>query len=262
MTDQQKKVLFWIGSVFGAVLIVYLLVIINQQLNTATTTNTVTFSGMGKVTAKPNVAVTDFAIVTIGTTSKDAQDKNAAKSKAVEDFLAKQGIDEKYIKTSGYNIYPNYSYPRPISQPCSSGELCPEYYDSNPKISGYTVNLNYTVKIRDFDKVSAIVDGLVKAGVNQVNNLAFQIEDPESLKADARTKAIADAKTKASELKSQIGVNLGKIVNFQEDIPGYPGPIMYAKGMAEGGGGGGGGPSLPTGENEVIVTVSITYQIK
>ena len=118
------------------------------------------------------------------------------------------------------------------------------------------------IKIRNLDSVSDILDGVVSAGANQVNQLGFEIDNPEELKAEARKKAIEDAKNKAEELEDELGIDLGKIVNFSENTGGYPIPI-YMKAEVDGRGGmGGGGPSLPAGENEVVVNVNITYQIR
>lgn len=134
------------------------------------------------------------------------------------------------------------------------------FVPSEPKIIGYQVTQGFQVKVRDFDKLSEIVDGLAAVGVNNVNNLGFSIENPEKLRSEARTLAIADAKKKADELKGKIGIKLGKIVNFYEDIGGY--------GLDRGGDYGRAealpakGPSLPPGENEIAVNVTLTYQIK
>src|SRR3989344_4367891 len=240
------KYLVWSGTVVMVVLAVFLIASTNQVLNTATTTNTVSFSGEGKVVAKPDIAKVSLSIVTDALTSKAAQDENSKKSKTVTDYLKNQNIDDKDIKTTGYNIYPQYKYPQ---------------YGGQPTITGYQVNQSLEIKVRNLDSVSNILDGVVTAKKNQVNGLIFEIDAPDPLKAEARAKAIADAKKKANELQSQVGISLGKIVNFSENTSGYPIPIYYdTKGM--GMGGGGGGPSVPTGENEISVNVSITYQIK
>ena len=236
-----------------------MLVGINQKLNTATTTNTVSFSGQGKVFAKPDIATIEFGILTEAATSKEAQDANSAKSKKVTDFLKKQGLEDKDIKATYYNIYPKYSSYPPVLYDKTQVQAYPPV-PSEPKISGYSVNQGFQVKVRDFDKLSSIVDGLVANGVNNVNNLGFSIEDPEKVRSEARTLAIADAKKKADELKGKIGIKIGKVVNFYEDIYGY--------GYDRGGGYGGAeilpakGPSLPPGENEITVNVTLTYQIK
>lgn len=244
--NTNYKSLIWSGTAVLVILSVFLLASTNKIVNTAITTNTVSFSGDGKVVAKPDIAKIQLSIVTDALTSKVAQDENSKKSKALTDYLKKQNIDDKDVKTTGYNIYPQYKYP-PLG--------------SQPQITGYQVNQSMEIKIRDLDKVSNILDGVVNAGANLVNQLSFEIDNPEALKAEARAKAIADAKKKANELQSQVGISLGKIVNFSENTGGVPVPIYYeAKGLSMGGGGG--GPSVPTGENEITVDVTITYQIK
>ncbi len=240
------KPLIWSGAVVMVILAIFLLASTSRVLNTATTTNTVSFGGEGKVVAKPDIAKVDLSIVTDALTSKAAQDENSKKSKAVTDYLKKQDIDNKDIKTTGYNIYPQYKYPQ---------------YGGQPTITGYQVNQSIEVKLRDLDKVSDVLDGVVSAGANQISKLSFEIDDPEALKTEARQKAIEDAKKKADELEDQLGINLGKIVSFSENTGGYPIPIYYDS-LKGGMGGGGDGPSVPTGENEIVVNVSLTYQIR
>lgn len=243
---KNYKYLIWAGTVSLILTSIFLAVKTNQVVNTATTTNTVAFSGEGRVTAKPDVALVNLSIVTESANSKSAQDENSRKSKAITDFVKSQGIDERDIRTTGYNIYPQYTYPQ----------------FSKPQISGYQVNQSMEVKIRDMEKVSSILDGVVTAGANQVNQLSYTIDNPERLKAEAREKAIKDAKKKAEELEGQVGIRLGKIINFYESTGGYPMPMAYDMKIEGRGMGGGGGPSLPAGENEIVVSVNLTYQIK
>lgn len=269
--NNNYKYLVWAGTTTLAILSVFLLVSIQHLAATATTTNIVSFTGEGRVFAVPDIAAVSFSIVTEAKTSKAAQDDNSLKSKKVVDFIKSQGIEDKDIKTTGYNVYPQYSYPLPVGRqadpiPIGASEVkaiypdSAQYYDPNPKISGYQVNQSFEVKVRDLEKVSAILDGLVTAGANQVNNLGFQVDDIEGVKNQARELAIKDAKEEASRLKRQIGIQLGKIVNYSEGGGGYP---MYFKAEAmDSGGRGGAGPSVPVGENEIVINVTITYQIK
>lgn len=198
------KYLVWSGTAALIVLTLFLLVLMDKTAETATTTNTVSFNGEGRVVSKPDIAVVNFTILTESPTSKAAQDENTRKSNAVMEFLKNQGIADSDVKTVGYNIYPQYFYPQ----------------FSRPTITGYQVNQSVQIKVRDLDKVSGVLDGIVSAGANQINNLNFQTDDLEALKAEAREKAINDAKEKAKVLEKQIGIRLGKIVNFSENITG------------------------------------------
>lgn len=259
--NNNYKYLIWSSTAVLAILGIFLLVLIGRVSDTATATNTVSFSGEGKVLAKPDIAVASFSIVTEAITSKVAQDDNSKKSQKITDFLKKQGIEDKDIKTTGYNVYPQYSYPRPCPLGISESAVYP-CGDNNQKISGYQVNQSFEVKIRDLEKVSAVLDGIVSAGANQIYNLSFQIDNQEKLKDQAREMAIKDAKDKANNLRKQLGIKLGKIVNFSENGSGWPPIYFEAKAMNGGIGGGGVEPSIPSGENEITINVTITYQIK
>jgi uncharacterized protein YggE len=274
--NNNYKYLIWSGTAALAIFSVFLLVSIQHLSETSTTTNTIAFTGEGKVSAKPDLAMLNFSILTQAATSKAAQDDNSKKSQKVVAYLKSQGIADKDIKTSGYNVYPQYSSnTRPCPVPMMEGStgttemMAPQSYPSYPcviddtqKITSYQVSQNFDVKVRDLDKVGTLLDGLVSQGANQVNNLGFQIENQEKLKDQARQMAITDAKNKARALQSQLGIGLGRIVNYYEG-GNFPYYAMDKMGM---GGGGevrsGPSPSIPAGENEIIMSVTITYQIR
>ena len=262
--NNDYKYLIWSGTAVLVILSIFLLAHMGPTPDI--NTNTVSFSGEGKILAKPDIAVISFSIVTDAVTSKAAQDDNSKKSQKVTDFLKKQGINDKDIKTTGYNVYPQYDTQRPCPLSMQiSDQSYPAIYpcgDNNQKITSYQVTQSFEAKVRDLDKASSILDGVVTAGANQVYNLSFQIDKPEKLKDLAREMAIKDAKDKANNLRKQLGIRLGKIVNFSENGNGWP--IMYSAKTLEAGDGKGGDvmPSIPSGKNEITVNVTITYQIK
>lgn len=266
--NNNYKYLVWAGTATLVMLTVFLVALTKQVKNTTATTNTVSFSGEDRIFAKPDIVAVSFSIVTEAATSKAAQEANSQKSQKVVDFLKEQGIEEKDIKTTEYNVYPQYSYPRPLplslqgqSYPVNPSPK-PEYYPSSPRITGYQINQSFEIKVRDLDKVSAVLDGLVTAGVNQVNHLGFKIDDPDKLQTEARKQAIENAKIKARKLQKQLGIRLGKIINYSEG-GGYPPYFLEARAFAPAGSGGDiQGPSVPPGENEIVVNVTITYQIR
>lgn len=250
--QKQLQVGSWLMVVVLALAALWLAQSVDQMRRTGNVSDVLTVSGTGRVTATPDIAKADLSIVVERSTAAAAQDEANRKSNAVVNYLKGAGISEEDIRTSSYDIFPQYDY--------TSGRGV---------IRGYSVTQTLEVKIRDLDKADTVLDGVVDAGVNQVNNFRFEIDDPEALKAEAREKAIDDAHEKAEELKDQLGVRLGRIVSFSENDSGWSPPIYY-RGLEAGGIGGGMGgdvkvmpaPDLPTGQNEVVVTVSITYQIK
>jgi len=244
--EKQLQIGGWILLAVLALSAVVLWQNIDRAGRAGNVSDTFAVSGTGKVYAKPDIGVADLAISVQGATSSTAQDEANKKSKTVIEYLKNAGIKSDDIKTSGYNIYPQY-----------------DYNNGRSRISGYQVTQSLTIKIRDLDKVNTIIDGVVDAGVNQVSSVRFEIDEPEKLQAEARAKAIAEAKGKAEELADQLGIRLGGIVNFYESSNYYPqigyserggGEMMKTQSVSA--------PELPPGQNEISISVTITYQIR
>lgn len=217
--------------------------------------NSISVEGTGKVTAIPDIAKITFSVSEEADTAKDAQNRASEKMNAALELLTGMAIDEKDIKTTSYAISPKYSYPRP----CYSG-YCPPDYEQT--IIGYTVSQTVEVKVRDTAKAGDVLSALGEAGVSDLYGPSFTTDDPEALKAEARGKAIADARAKAGALAKDLGVQLVHVTGFFESTGGYP--IYYGKAEALGIGGDTSGvvPSVPTGENEISVTVNVTYEVR
>lgn len=219
-------------------------------------TDTITVQGDGQATLPPDVARISFTVDNTKATVSDAQDATTKQANAAIEYVKSQGIAEKDIKTLSYNISPQYSYPNP----CPAGALCPTYSGA-PKITGYQVSETVQVTMRDLTKVGAMLSGLGKLEVQNVNGPAFALDDSTAGYDAARADAITKAKEQASLLAKQLGVKLGKIVNFSESSGSYAYPMMYGLG---------GGvaeskaivPNVPVGENTYNASVSITYEIR
>ena len=117
------------------------------------------------------------------------------------------------------------------------------------------------VKIRDLEKVGTIIEKAGSLGANQVGGLNFTIDEPEELRQQARIKALENAKTKAESLAQVAGVNVGRLVSFSENSY-IPGPIYldYAKSEAMGLGGGG-APAVEPGSQDIVINVTVTYEV-
>ena len=130
-------------------------------------------------------------------------------------------------------------------------------------LRGYQVSQSVTVKIRDLAKVGDILAAAGEGGANQVSGLSFSIDDPESLKQEARIKALENAKTKAEALASVAGVSLGKIVSFSESS--MTPPVMYKSIDASLGMGGAAAvpsPTVEAGSMDIVLDVTVSYEIR
>ncbi len=225
-----------------------------------TATNTISVSGEGTAFAVPDIAT--FS-VSVRETAKDvatAQKAATEKNNNIIEYLSEAGIAEKDIQTTDYSVNPQYDY---SSTSCAGG-YCPP---SNPKLVGYEVAQTLTIKVRETDKAGDVLSGVGSLGASNVSGLSFTIDDEDAVNAEAREKAIADARTKAEKLAKELNVHLVRIVGFSEN-GNYP---YYAKTMLESSASYGRGgamdavapaPQLPVGENKIVSTVSVTYEIR
>ncbi|MFA6586018.1 MAG: SIMPL domain-containing protein [Candidatus Paceibacterota bacterium] len=214
--------------------------------------NTISFSGHGEVTAVPDIASVYFTINKDAKTVKEAQALVAGIEKKSLDFLKTNNVLDKDIQASNASFSPKYEYryDTKISMP----------YPGNSVIVGYTASESITVKVRNTDDVGKIIQGLGTLGVTDLSGPNFSIDNEDGLKAEARKKAIDDAKAKAEVLARDLGVHLGKITSFNES-GNYPTP-MYAKGMMDSVSSAPARAQVPKGENTISSDVTITYEIK
>lgn len=207
--------------------------------------NSISVSGEGKVFIKP-----DIALINIGVTKKNIdfvvaqKDATQVVNKTIN-FLKSKEIEEKDIKTTSYTIYPQY-----------------DYIKGEQKFRGYEVSQNLEITIHNLDSVGEILSGVTQSGANTIGSLRFEVDDIKKAKEEARNEAIMEAKAKAKMLSNQLGVRLKKITSYYESDGGFPDPI-YLSGTAFGKGGDlTPAPSVPSGENEIKINVSLTYEIR
>jgi uncharacterized protein YggE len=223
-----------------------------------TASNTISVSGEGYVFAVPDTATFSVTVQETAKDVKTAQDAATKKNNAIIDYLKKGGVDAKDIQTTDYNVYPQYDYG---TQACPMGSYCPP---GKQTLSGYQVSETLDIKVRDTTKAGDLLSGVGGLGASQVSGLSFTVDDPTSLQATARGKAIDDAHTKAVALAAQLGVRIVRVVGYSE---GGGGPVYYAKAMAMDSAGGMAAPAAPapeiaTGQNKITSDVSVTYEIQ
>ena len=221
-------------------------------------TDTITVQGDGQATLPPDIARVSFSVQNTAATVVDAQTATTKQANAAIDYVKSQGIADKDVKTLSYNISPQYSYPNL----CPAGSLCPTYYNGSPKITGYQVSETVQVSVHDLSSVGTLLGGIGKLGVQNLNGPDFALDDPTSGYSAARADAINKAKVQAALLASQLGVRLGKIVNFSESSGGYAYPMYGLGGAMSADVKAAPTPSVPTGENTYNASVSVTYEIR
>lgn len=217
-------------------------------------TRTFTVDGDAKMNLVPDIATFSVSVVSEGIRIPEIQKMNAEKMNAVQNFLKGNGIDAKDLQTTQYSLNPRYEY-----TPCDGMGKCPA-----PRIAGYTLTQELTVKVRDTEKLGDMLSGVTERGANTVSGVAFRVDDDKEARSAARDEAIAEAKKKARELAKASGFTVGDLISVYED-QGNVEPMAY---------GGRGGmmmdaskvsmeaaPSIEPGTQESTVHVTLIFEI-
>ena len=212
-----------------------------QQQNS----NQITVSGEGKIYAKADIALVNFGVTNQGKAVADVVKSNTDSMNAVIGAIKNLGIDEKDIQTTNYNLSPLYNYTQKLGN----------------VFQGYTLEQDVQVKIRDFTKIGDILSQTTAAGANLVGDLQFTIDNPEQFREQARAKAIAQAKANAKNLSQESGISLGKLINVYENSNPYPVAYNSAKMMGAGIADSAPVPTIQPGQQEIDVTINLTYQV-
>ncbi|WP_437940469.1 SIMPL domain-containing protein [Sorangium sp. So ce341] len=230
--------------------------------------HTITVVGRGEVHTKPDVARAQLGIEVLAPTVKEATSSAAARMTEILAALRKLGLADKDIQTSNYSIQlmrqadvpPWMLPPQPLAAPAASAPAAPATAPAAPAGRGpkpapppapkppappdlappqpappayyYQVSNTVTVVIRNLDQVGPVLDAVVAAGANNVWGVSFGLDKTEPLEAQAREKAIADARARAEALAKLQGVSLGGVVAISEIVDSGPRGPMYAPRLA------------------------------
>lgn len=208
----------------------------------------VTVSGEGTAYVKPDIAKITLGFRKEGKSVQSITEENTKVMNKIIDGLKALGVEEKDLKTTQYSISPQYNWTE------KDGRVP----------AGYVLDQNVEIKIRNFDNISKILSLASTSGANMVGGLQFEVDDEEIARAKARQEAIKKAKAKAKGMAEASGLKLVKIIDISESYRNnYPQP-MYRMGgdimlesavLAP-------APTIQVGQQEVNVTVNLTYRVK
>ncbi|MFA6136028.1 MAG: SIMPL domain-containing protein [Candidatus Paceibacterota bacterium] len=259
MNEQSKNSLFGALTLFVLVLTVIFVYSIfwgplHRYSQSLISPRTMAVSASDKVTVKPDIANLSFSVITEGMDTAKVVDENNKKINLAIDIIKQEGVSEEDIRTSEYNLSPVYTYPTRSS----SGEFV-------PKIAKYTLTQSVSLKIRDFTKISVVLQKLPALGINKIENIYFSIDDPDIFLSSAREGAFKKAFEKADKMARQNGVSLGRVVSISDYSNNYyPTYEKYGMGgdMMSSSASPISAPDIQPGSKELTVNVSVVYEIK
>jgi len=207
-------------------------------------------NGTGEVQVEPDIFNLSLGIVSQEDTLSAAQAAAAVAMDKVLGTLKDNGIADKDVQTSRFNV-------RQVTQWNRETE--------ENEVTGYEVSNMVNVKVREIDQAGSVIDAVVAAGgdLTRINSMGFAIDDDSEYREEARALAAEDAKARAEQLAKLSGVKLGQPTYVTESS--YSPPILYRSYMeASAVSMDGGAPptSIAPGELTVTVSVQIVYAIE
>jgi uncharacterized protein YggE len=205
---------------------------------------TITVSGQGKTTVKPDTATVQLGVSVQRSTASAALDQANRSAATLITALKQAGVADDDITTTGLNIWPRY--------------------DNGSTIDGYTATNSVSVTVRDITRTGPVVDAAAAAAGDDISisGVSFSVGDPEQVMAAARTDAIQNAQKRAGEFADAAGVKVGAVLQISETSSTPYEPRIYAADSVATTVAGAAAPTpIQTGTTELDVTVTVVYAI-
>lgn len=196
---------------------------------------TITVSGQGSVSAKPDMVEISAGVQSEAATARQALRRNSATMRGVIRALKDTGIAARDIRTSNISVNPRYERSRDQRQ---------------NKLTGYRVNNTVRVRVRDIRQLGETLDQIVELGSNSVGGIRFIVSEADRLRDDARERAIENARRRAELLARAAGAELGRVHTITEGFSGGAPRATFARARAA--------ESVPIEPGEQALTANVT----
>jgi hypothetical protein len=151
--------------------------------------------------AAPDVLTVAFTVEITAPTAARATEENAARAGRVIGALKEVVAANGRVTTSGYRLFPVYDEPPP---PRPS-------VPRKPTLIGYRAENEIAVEITRLEDAGRLIDSGVRAGVDRVNDMRFDLADRAGARRRALAAAGADARAQAETIAAGLGVRLGRL---------------------------------------------------
>ncbi len=199
----------------------------------------ITAAGTGEASGKPDVLTVQLAVQhEAGDVTTALNSASASAQKAI-DAAAANGVDKKDVATANVQVNPRYGTDR--------------------QIISYQATQSLTVKVRKLETASKLLGDLATAGgdATRINSVGFDIENDSALKATARDKAFAEARSKAEQFAKLSGGSLGEVRTVTEGTAARPTVTQRFDAPAAAS-----AVPIESGEQSLTVTVTVVWQLK
>jgi uncharacterized protein YggE len=167
--------------------------------------HTITVTSSSKITVIPDVARISLGVTVTKPSVKAAREAAASRMGAIIAAVKGLGVADADIQTVNLSLYPQYAN------------------GSSTRITGYSLDNQVQITVRDLDKAGDVVDTATAKGATEVNGISFDVADPAKARDDARAAAIAAAQISAQAMATAGHVTLGAVVAITDSTS--PSPV-------------------------------------
>jgi uncharacterized protein YggE len=169
--------------------------------------------GTATVRAQPDVVRVRFKVARTEQTPSAAFAVASDAVSAVREALRQHGVLDSAVDRSRLGLASSWSY------------------GATREFVGYECEALFSVESTELDDVQSLLVDVVTAGANEIEQVEFDVAGKADLRADARRKAVAAARSNADLYAHAAGVRLGPVVHIEDVDPEQPATLYRAHDM-------------------------------
>ena len=203
----------------------------------------ITVSGEGKIKVIPDQGIISLGVENTGKEAAEVKKANDIIIEKILKFIKSNNIPSADFQTTNVSLNKNYDYEK--------------------KKYNYVANQTVTVTLKDLTKYNEFMMGITETGVTNIHGVEFKSSKMETYEAEARKKAILNAKQKALDYVSVLNQKIGKALLISDNSqPYYPQPMFKGAMMSMQEDAAASRETLAIGEIEINANVQVTFVLE
>ncbi len=197
-------------SVLAAVLLVFS--VAGTNLAAAAEPNTIAVSGMAEQEVAPDMAYIDVGINVRADDAETARTQEAQIASQIRRALLGLAITDNDLQNTSYYLYQEYKVDR----------------NGVRTADKYVLDSSIKVTVKDLDKLSQVIDNVVKAGATNISNITYALSTQNIIQRQLLATAVENARDKAAVVANAGSRTLGNMLSA--DINSFDGGTIVAYG--------------------------------
>lgn len=197
-------------SVLAAALLVFS--VAGTNLAAAAEPNTIAVSGMAEQEVAPDMAYIDVGINVRADDAETARTQEAQIASQIRRALLGIAITDNDLQNTSYYLYQEYKVDR----------------NGVRTADKYVLDSSIKVTVKDLDKLSQVIDNVVKAGATNISNITYALSTQNIIQRQLLATAVENARDKAAVVANAGSRTLGNMLSA--DINSFDGGTIVAYG--------------------------------